>query len=215
MVWMNKFDEIKEEAKKFFIGAGPCHNWDHTKRVYELCIQIGKKENANLEILKLASILHDIGRLEQDKSEGKICHAEKGAILTKDLLKKYNFPKEIINKVVHCVECHRFRDNKIPQSKEAKILYDADKLDAIGAIGLGRSFSFAGEVGAEVHIKNLDVENSKPYTKDDCAYREFLVKLNKVKDKMLTSEGKKLALDRHNFMVEFFERLNKEVSGEL
>ncbi len=212
---MSKFEQIRDEAKSYFHGAAPSHDWNHTERVYELCMKIGKKEKADLEILKLASILHDIGRLEQDKLKGKICHAEKGAILAKDLLKKYNFSEEIISEVVHCVECHRFRDNKVPQSKEAKILYDADKLDAIGAIGLGRSFSFAGEVGAEVHIKNLDVENSRPYTKEDCAYREFLVKLNKVKDKMLTSEGKKLALDRHNFMVEFFERLNKEVDGEL
>ena len=74
---------------------------------------------------------------------------------------------------------------------------------------------FAGHVGAKVHDKNVDLENTKEYSIDDCAYREYLVKLKNIKDKMSTAEGKRIAEDRHNFMELFFNRINKEVDGEI
>ena len=163
----------------------------------------------------MAAILHDIGREHQDKSNGEICHAERGAMLARELLGKYNIEEEKISKIVHCIESHRFRNNKTPQSKEARVLFDADKLDAIGATGIGRAFLFAGEVGAKLHNKDIDVENTEPYTKEDTAYREFVVKLRKIRDRMITRQGKKIAEERHKFMVDFFDRLNKEVGGEL
>ena len=210
---MNLFDDIKKEAQFFFLTARGSHDWEHTERVYNLCMHIGKKENADLEILKLAAILHDIRREYQDKSNGKICHGEKGADLAREILKKYNLDNEKIDKIVGCIECHRFRGNKIPQSKEAKVLFDADKLDSIGATGIGRAFLFAGEVGAKLHSKDVDIEKTEPYTKEDTAYREFMVKLRKVKDRMLTQEGKRIAEERHKFMVDFFNRLNDEIDG--
>jgi len=210
---MNLIEKIKKEAKSYFSNARGSHDWDHTERVYNLCIQIGKKENADIEILKLAAILHDIGREEEDRLNGKICHAERGAILAREILKKYNVEENKIAKITHCIETHRFRGDKTPQSKEAKVLFDADKLDSIGAVGIGRTFLFAGEVGARLHNKDIDIEKTKPYTAEDTGYREFVVKLSKIKDKMLTSEGKRIAEERHNFMVKFFERLNKEVDG--
>jgi uncharacterized protein len=210
---MDFIENIKTEAKSYFTNARGSHDWDHTERVYDLCLRIGKKENADIEILKLAAILHDIGREEEDRSNGKICDAEKGAILARELLEKYKIEENKIDKIVHCVECHRFRGNKIPQSIEAKVLFDADKLDSIGAVGIGRTFLFAGEVGARLHNKEVDIENTKPYTVEDTGYREFVVKLSKIKDKMLTSEGKKIAEERHEFMVKFFDRLNEEVDG--
>ena len=206
---------LVEEAKHYFTNAKGSHDWDHTERVYNLCMHIGEKENADLEILKLAAILHDIGRKYQDKTNGKVCHAEKGALLAGELLEKYEVDKERIEKIVHCIECHRFRGDKIPESKEAKVLYDADKLDSIGAVGIGRAFLFAGEVGAHLHNIGVDVEKTEPYTKEDTAYREFVVKLRKVKDRMLTEEGKRIAEERHRFMDEYFDRLNKEIEGDL
>jgi len=212
----NVIDKIKTEAKSIFSSAKGSHDWEHTQRVFNLCMHIGKKENADMEILQLAAILHDIGRGLQDRSNGKICHAEEGAILAEGLLKRYNVDKGKINEIIHCIETHRFRNNKAPQTKEAKILYDADKLDAIGATGIGRAFLFAGEVGAKLHNdKNVTIEKTKPYTKEDTAYREFIVKLKKVKDTILTKEGKRIAKGRHDFMIQFFDRLNKEVEGEL
>ena len=212
---MDVLVQIKKEAKSHFENAKGSHDWEHTERVYNLCMHIGKEEKADMEILKLAAILHDIGREYQDKTNGRICHAEKGALLAGELLGKHAMDKEKIDKVIHCIECHRFRGDRIPQSKEAKVLYDADKLDSIGAVGIGRAFLFAGEVGAQLHNIGVDLEKTEPYTKEDTAYREFMVKLKKVKDKMLTEEGKRIAEERHAFMEEFFDRLNMEVEGNL
>jgi len=180
-----------------------------------LALHIGKKENANLEIIELASLLHDIAREEQNKSKGLICHAEKGAIFAREILEKYNFNKEKIDSICHCIERHRFRKGEAPESLEAKILFDADKLDSIGAVGLGRAFQFAGEVGAKLHNSSVDIEKTKEYSEDDTAYREFSVKLKKIKDSMFTSEGKRIAEGRHNFMISFFDRLEKEIKGEI
>jgi uncharacterized protein len=208
-------NQIRTKAIEFFNESRGSHDWEHTERVYNLCLHIGKEENADLEILKISALLHDIGRHEQDKCVGKICHAEKGAVLARELLNEFKLDSEIIEKVVHCIETHRFRGTKIPISKEAKVLFDADKLDSIGAVGIGRAFLFAGEIGAKLHDRNVDIEKTESYSKDDTAYREYLVKLKKVKDRMLTKEGKRMAEERHKFMEEFFERLNNEVVGEL
>ncbi|MDD3262409.1 MAG: HD domain-containing protein [Candidatus Absconditabacteria bacterium] len=212
---MTVIQKIIEDTKAYFSDSRGSHDREHTQRVHKLCLHIGKKENADMDVLEIAAILHDIGRKHQDLSNGEICHAEKGAELARELLSKYNFDFNKIDQIVHCIETHRFRGTKIPNSKEAKILYDADKLDSIGAVGIGRSFLFAGEIGAKLHNKDVDINQTKEYSKDDTAYREYMVKLRKIKDKMLTQEGKNIAEERHNFMVDFFERLNKEVDGLL
>lgn len=213
MLSIRNLAAIKNEAKKFFRYSKGSHGWDHTERVYSLCLHIGKKEKADLFVIQCSALLHDIGRQHEDSSLGKTCHAEKGAIIARKILKKYKFNKETTDAIIHCIETHRFRGIKIPISKEAKILFDADKLDSIGAAGIGRAFLFAGEVGAKLHNKNIDIKKTKPYTSEDTAYREFLVKLCKIKDKMLTKEGKRMAKERHSFMLNFFNRLNKETDG--
>ncbi len=101
----------------------------------------------------------------------------------------------------------------MPKSLEAKILFDADKLDSIGAVGIGRAFLFAGEVGAKLHNGHQDLSKTVSYSREDTAYREFQVKLRKIKDRLLTPSGRKLAEGRHRFMVRFFERLDAEVKG--
>lgn len=211
---MELLEIIKKEVEGRLSGINSCHELEHTERVYNLAIYIGKQENADLEVLGLAAILHDIARKEQDESGGKIDHAKRGAELAAEILAKYNLPKEKLDNIVHCIATHRFRDNNKPETLEAKILYDADKLDAVGAIGIGRAFAFAGHLGAKVHDENVDIDEKAEYTKDDTAYREFLVKLAKIKDKVLTDEGKRIAAQRHQFMEHFFERINKEVKGQ-
>jgi uncharacterized protein len=210
---MTLLDDIEREAKLFFEKARGSHDWSHIERVYKLCEIIGKKENADLRILKLAALLHDIGRLEEDESKGQICHAERSSVLARGILEKHNVDKETIERVVHCIETHRKRKNKKPESVEAKVFFDADKLDSIGAVGIGRLFLFAGEIGATLHNKKVDLEKHKTYSKDDTAFREFEAIVKKIKDMMLTNEGKRIAEERHKFMVEFFDRLNDEVDG--
>ncbi len=209
------FEKVKADAKGCFVGARGSHGWDHTERVYGLCLRIGRKEKADLDILRLAAVLHDIGRDEEDQSNGKVCHSRRGAGLARRILEKYFFNKGQIAAVCHCIRTHRFRGKSIPKSLEAKVLFDADKLDSIGAVGIGRAFLFAGEIGANLHDPGIDVKKTQPYTNEDTAYREFLVKLSRVKDRMFTREGRKIAAERHKFMVEFFDRLNKETNGRL
>lgn len=206
-------DTIKNVAKELMQNAGGCHDWYHTKRVYNICQHIGNLENADMEILSLAAVLHDIGREEEDKANGSICHAERGSVIASEILSRHGYDKDKINKICHCIETHRYRNSKEPESIEARVLFDADKLDSIGAVGIGRAFLFAGEVGATLHIKDIDLETTRPYSKEDTGFREFKAKLQYVKDRMLTTEGKRLAEGRHEYMVEFFKRLDDEVEG--
>ena len=207
--------KVREEARAFFRSARGSHDWDHTERVYRLCLRIGREEKADLGVLKLAALLHDIGREEEDRTNGRVCHGRSGAALAKKLLERHGLGRDAIRAVVHCIRTHRFRKGAVPQTLEARILFDADKLDSIGAVGIGRAFLFAGEIGARLHDKTIDVRKTKPYTREDTAYREFLVKLGRLKDRITTREGKRIAAERHRFMAAFFERLNKETDGVL
>lgn len=206
---------VRAEARRFFRSARGSHDGDHTSRVLRLCLHIGRAEKADLEILTLAALLHDIGRAEEDRSNGKICHSEASAREARAILARHGLAADRIERVVHCIEAHRFRKNVPPVTLEARILFDADKLDSIGAVGIGRAFLFAGEVGARLHNKEKDPARTAPYTKEDTAYREFMVKLRHIKDRMFTAEGKRLAAGRHDFMVAYFNRLDAETDGDL
>lgn len=156
-----------------------------------------------------------MGHKKQHKSREKACYTEKDAKMAKEILERYGLHKEKIDKIVYCVGSHRTRSNKVTELKEAKILFDANKLNSIGAIGLARTYVFAGEVGAKVHDKNVDVNKTETYSRDDTNYREFLAVRQFIEDRMFTKEGKRMAKARYLFMVEFFERINKEVDGEI
>ena len=212
---MNTIEKIKNIALSYFHDSRGSHDWEHSERVMNLAIHIAGKEKADLQVVQIAAILHDIGRETQDKSNGKICHADEGARLSKEILKDFNLRDEDKSNIVHCIQTHRFRNAHEPETLEAKVLFDADKLDSIGAVGIGRAFLFSGEIGAKLHNHNVDISQTQAYTKEDTAYREFMVKLSKVKDRLLTDEGKRIAEGRHDFMVEFFQRMNREAEGEI
>lgn len=211
----NTIEDVKAFAKDHFTGAKSSHDWEHTLRVHNLCMHIGEKEGADLEILSIAAYLHDIGRAHQDMSKGSVCHAEKGAEIAGNMLETYPIPIEKKGNIIHCIKSHRYRNSHHPETLEAKVLFDADKLDAIGAVGIARAYLFAGEVGALLHNPDADPQKVKPYSKNDTGYREYRVKLSKIKDKMLTHEGKHMAQERHAFMDSFFERFLKEHEGLL
>lgn len=206
-------ESIRDFALAHFADAKYSHGWEHTERVYRLCMHIGRVEGANLEVLAIAAFLHDVGRSIQDKSKGKLCHAEVGAKIAADILGRYPIPEDKRENIVHCIQAHRYRNSHHPETLEAKVLFDADKLDAIGAVGIARAYLFAGEVGAMLHNPDMDPNEAKPYSKDDTGYREYTVKLSKIKDKMLTQEGRHMAQERHAFMESFFDRLTKEHEG--
>ncbi|MBN1697876.1 MAG: HD domain-containing protein [Spirochaetales bacterium] len=212
---MKLYQAIEEEAAAFFTDSRGSHDWEHTMRVRTLADHIAEKEGADRTIVGLAALLHDIGRNREDESAGRICHAAEGANLARGILLRHGVEEAAVERIVHCIETHRFRDSKRPKTIEAMVVFDADKLDAIGAVGIGRAFLFAGEVGARLHNKDADIENTLPYTEEDTAYREYMIKLRFIRDRMLTGEGRRLAGERHEFMERFFERLDREVDGLL
>lgn len=204
---------VKAHAEKLFIDASGSHDWDHTLRVCRLCERIGPVEGADMDVLLIAACLHDIGRYYQDASNGAVCHAEKGARIAWPIIKDLPLSEKQKENIIHCIKSHRFRGNHAPKSAEAKVLFDADKLDAIGAVGVARAYLFAGELGARLHSPEINVEEAKSYSKDDTGYREFKVKLNKIRNKILTEEGRKIAKERHSFMESFFKRFLEEYEG--
>lgn len=207
-------DRIRRIAKHHFDDAKGSHDWDHTLRVAELGRRIGILEKADMLVLLSAAYLHDIGRSTQDKSNGSVCHAAKGAHLAAKILEPFALSSSQKENIVHCVRSHRFRDHHKPLTIEARALFDADKLDAIGAVGVARAYLFAGELGACLHNPHIGIEDASAYSKNDTGYREFSVKLSTIKDRMLTDEGRRLAQARHQFMVAFFERFLDEYSGK-
>jgi len=213
---MGVVERVREKAEGIFDGANGCHNLEHTIRVFNLAIHIGKIEGADLEVLSVAALLHDIAREQEMNSKGGVCHAEIGAKQARELLVgEFSLDDGFADKVVHCIETHRSRKGNVPESIEAKVLFDADKLDSLGATGIGRIFMFAARYGANFHDKDIDFENVAPYSKEDTAYCEFNVKLKTIKDKMFTVEGKRIAQRRHDFMCKFFDELNAEVDGDV
>jgi len=207
-------DPIVAFAKACFTSARGSHDWEHTERVYALCMRIAEAEHADREILAVAAWLHDVGRPYEDESRGSVCHAEKGAEIAEAFLQAYPLSREKKDNILHCIRSHRYRSTCKPESLEARILFDADKLDAIGAIGIARAFLFAGEVGAKLHSPHRLPEDTSPYSVDDTGYREFKLKLSKIKDRIMTEEGKRIAEERHAFMQSFFERFLEEYEGE-
>jgi uncharacterized protein len=205
---------IREHAHTHFSQARGSHDWDHTLRVHRLCRHIGTAEGADLFVVETAAYLHDIGRAHQDRGGGMLCHAEKGAHMAREILSGYPLTDDRRENIIHCIATHRFRRGEVPRTLEADVLFDADKLDAIGAIGVARAFQFAGELGARLHSPEVDVTRAPAYSINDTGYREYTVKLAKIRDRIRTVTGRRLADERHRFMTEFFDRFLEEYEGE-
>jgi uncharacterized protein len=211
-----KFQERKlaAAAKRYFKGCRGSHGWDHVQRVVGLCKQLGRAEGAAVDILTTAALLHDIGRKQEDDSRGRRDHAKLGARLAGSLLREYSLTATERQRIVECIRTHRFRDGHDPVSIEAKVLYDADKIDSLGAVGVGRAFLFAGEVGARL-VNERRIADSSSYSREDTAYREYLVKLRKLPAKLCTVSGRRIARERARVMREFFRAFRKETAGNL
>lgn len=205
------FEKIKERSEEFFKHSH--HSKSHVERVYNLAVRIAKEENADLGVVKAAVLLHDIARAMED--EGKIeDHATEGAKIARKVLEEADFPKEKIDKVIHCIEVHRFKKGMEAESSEAKILQDADRLDIIGAIGLARTFARGGWSNIPIYDPSIPPKekyDGKSLTSVNHIYEKIL----KVKDTITTNTAKKIAEERYKFVEEFLERLLKEWKGEM
>ena len=190
------------------------HDLDHTLRVFRNAEQLlTDHPEANPDAVRLAALLHDIARPEEDAGKGGCCHAELSAIQALPILRDAGIPENISAMVINAIRRHRFRKGEAPDTIEAKILFDADKLDSLGAVGLGRAFLFAGHCNARLHNTEGEALAGAPYSKEDTAYREYLVKLRYLPERMFTSGGKKNALERVRFMENFFSTLESEING--
>ena len=146
------------------LAANRCgHDFDHTLRVFKNALRLAEKCGGNLQIISVSAMLHDVGRAEETRTRGAVCHAEYGAEIAREYLKKRNFDEDFINSVTHCIERHRFRKGLAPETLEAKILFDADKIDSIGPVGIGRAFLFAGNAGARLHNSAKQALNAEEY----------------------------------------------------
>jgi uncharacterized protein len=194
-------------------GGRGSHGYDHVRRVLSLCGHLARKTGADHEVLTLAALLHDAGRSEEDRSDGSTCHAEEGSKMAGEILARHGASRSLTRRVRECIVQHRFRRGNPPRSLEAKILFDADKLDSLGAVGIGRAFLFAGEVGARLHNTAAEARKARAYSSGDTAFREYLVKLKHLPGKMTTPEGRRMARERAAYMEDFFRRLNAETKG--
>ncbi len=228
-IMMDVIEKLREIVKKEMEGTDPSHDFLHVTRVYNLCLEIAKYEkNVDLEVLKISALLHDIARLKEytDKT-GKIDHAFESAKVAERILKKMKYPKEKIEKIKHCIVSHRFRGNNTPKTIEAKILYDADKLDVIGATGIARTFVSVGvhkqkiwnDVNIKEYIKKNFVDGKRNGRIIDLSKHspniEFETKFKYVLKKLYTKKAKEIGKGRIEFMKKFFKRLKKEISGKL
>jgi uncharacterized protein len=205
---------VRTEARRLMAAGRGSHGFDHVERVLALALRLGAESGGDPRVLALAALLHDVGRDEQDRSGGAVCHAEAGAVLAREILRRHAAGDGLTRRVVDCVRRHRFRGAARPVSREAKLLYDADKLDSLGAVGIGRAFLFAGEVGARLHNSAPAARRARSYSRGDTAFREWLVKLRHVPGRLLTPAGRRLAAERAAFAAAFFERLGEEVAGQ-
>ena len=194
-----------EEARRLYGNGDAAHAFDHVMRVYHLVERIGRAEGANMRVLLTAALLHDIARDEPD-------HHLRGAARARELLQ--GEPADFVEAVVHCIEAHRFRKGPAPETLEARILQDADKLDAIGAIGVARTFAHAGHHGSRLWSPLEEVASSpRPEGTDYTPVHEFWYKLRHLAGQLHTETARTIARERHAFMEAFFRRLDEECQG--
>ncbi len=172
------------------------HGFLHVERVLNLCLQIGKRLNANLFILEIAVLLHDIGRKNRSKTTSIKNHAELSAEMAFNFLDSCDLKlsKKDFDNIIHCIRSHSFSNNSNPQTLEAKILSDADKLDALGAIGLYRTIGFT--------IKNKGNLND--------LIKHLREKIIKLKDTLLLDISRKIARKRHEIVLDFYKQIKNE-----
>lgn len=206
------FNNVYRYVREILEDSPGCHDFLHTQRVLhhaDLLLQTEKVQNPFA--VRLAALLHDCARPEELASSGKICHAELGAEKAVDILRKCGCTDStFIQLISDCIRTHRYRNQIRPATWEAKVVYDADKLDSIGAFGIARAFYFAGRIGAVIHNTDQEALSGKEYSRQDSAYREYLVKLKDLPAQLQTESAKKIAGERCIFMQHFFEQMNRE-----
>lgn len=208
-----------EQARQWYREADTVHDFEHVLRVLHTAEVIARQEQANMEIIHTAALLHDVsGALPGSKERAE--HHIASAVFAGQVLLNAGWPPEKIEAVQHCIRTHRFRAkaDEVPSTLEAKILFDSDKLDVIGAIGVARVIAYAALAGSPFYVEPSEsflVTGKKVEGEPHSAYHEYLFKLRRIKDRLFTPTARKLAEDRHAYIEDYFKRLGAEMRGEL
>ena len=217
MIKQTTIKQIVLEVKKHLDGEGTGHDWWHIERVLKNGIFIGKAEKADLFIVQLAALLHDIADWKFHNGD----HA-KGAKISREILSRYCVDEKIINHVCEIVLNISFKGagvkNKI-KTLEGKVVQDADRLDALGAIGIARCFAYGGFSGRQIHNPRIRPNHHKTFAayknNKGTSINHFYEKLLLLKNMMNTQTGKKMAQERHKFMEKYLKTFFKEWGGKI
>lgn len=189
------------------------HDREHVYRVLKNALVIAENmPNVEFDVLIAACLLHDIARSEQIANP-EVCHAAAGSEKAYQFLLRNGFQERFAASVRDCIRTHRFRKNDPPESLEAKILFDADKLDVVGAIGVARTLVYKGTVSDPLYTRNPDGTISDGSEGETSSFfREYKFKLEKLYDRFYTQKGRELALQRKPAAEAFYQSLYAEVS---
>ena len=214
---MSTIENTINFVKKQLENAESGHNWFHMERVYNNALLIAKEETCNLEVVQLAALLHDIADSKFHDGDETVGPKVARAFLTSE-----NVSEATINHVVLIIENISFKGGNFEKkftSKELEIVQDADRLDAIGAVGIARTFNYGGYKNREIYNPeiepNLNMNKEEYKNSNTPTINHFYEKLLLLKDKMNTETGKKIAQQRHDFMETFLEQFYKEWNGVL
>ncbi len=214
MIKKSFFKELREKIQSNFEEGGS-HAFDHTERVYNLSLKLSKNKKVDLDVIKASALLHDVARLKEDNNEIE-CHAEHGSKMAEEILKEMNFPEEKIKQVIYSIKVHRHSKKIEAETKEAEILQDADRLDALGAITIARMFSTGGKINRPLYKPDIPFGKVHKGYHSESTIHSFHAKILKITPETFnTKEAKEIAKERYQFVEEFLHQFLKEWNGEL
>ena len=213
---MSLIDNTILFVKQKLENAETGHDWFHIERVYKNALLSAQNEICNLEIVQLGALLHDIADSKFNNGDETV-----GPKVAREFLESQNTSEEIINHVINIIENISFKggnfENKFT-SIELQIVQDADRLDAIGAIGIARTFNYGGFKNRALYnpeiVPNLNMSKEEYKNSEAPTLNHFYEKLLLLKDKMNTETGKIIALERHKYMENFLSQFYAEWEGE-
>lgn len=211
--------KLDRKIKEMFSSESSGHDIHHLHRVLSLALHLQEKEGGDRLVIGVSALLHDVHRL-MEKESGVYCPPVDSLPTVEKLLKEIDFPKEYITKVLHSIEYHEeygfTKDGKTVKDIETLVLQDADNIDAIGAVGIGRTFAFGGAHGVSMWVPevpfNEDIYDASK--KDLSTIHHFYSKLFKLEENMNTKTAKSMAKERTDFMRKFVEQFISEWKGE-
>ena len=203
---MIQLESLKKIAKKKLENNDPAHDFEHIMRVYRNAERICKTESGNKKLVLSAVLLHDIIKNKNQKNS-----SEKSAKLAEKILKENHFSPDEIMIISDAIKEHSFSKGRIPSTPEGKILQDADRLDAIGAIGLARVFSFSGSNNRPFYDPKDPFSKNRNLNDNKWALDHFFEKLLKLEVKMNTKTGKLLAKKRTKILKNFLKEMKNEI----